>query len=342
MVPEVDPRDPQAVAAAVRAWTEARFAGPVALVGEARSVGAGFDSYIHLLQLAGDALPPAWRAPLVVRIVPTVDRSQRATTEAAVQSWCAEAGYPCPRVLAVLPAGEALGLPAQVMERAPGVTMVDALTARPWRAPALVDQLASLQLCLHALDPDGWPASTAPQALVDLRLALPRRAAAQLDDPVLARALEAAEAMAATCTTGDVVICHGDFHPLNVMVDGKSASVLDWTDAGLGPREADVARTALLFNVAALAAGGRLERVALRAAGPRLGRRYLRAYASGAPLDADRMRRWDALHALHGWAQILLLHAGAFDDESSSAGAEQRAPIALAHWLRARFESDLT
>ena len=36
---------------------------------------------------------------------------------------------------------------------------------------------------------------------------------------------------------GPHVVCNGDFHPLNVMVDGDRASVIDWTDAGLGPRQ---------------------------------------------------------------------------------------------------------
>ncbi|MGH9276085.1 MAG: phosphotransferase, partial [Acidimicrobiales bacterium] len=131
------------------------------------------------------------------------------------------------------------------------------------------------------------------------------------------------------------------FHPLNVMVDGAEASVLDWTDAGLGPREADVARTVLLLNVASIAADRAIERVALKVAGPRLAHRYRRTYEAGAPLDEDRLRSWEALHALHGWAQIAMLHAGAFGGASSSAGNEARVPIELAHWLRARFESDL-
>jgi aminoglycoside phosphotransferase (APT) family kinase protein len=140
---------------------------------------------------------------------------------------------------------------------------------------------------------------------------------------------------------GEPVVCHGDFHPLNVMVDGASAAVIDWTDAGLGPREADVARTVLLLSVAAVAASGRLERAALTVAGPRLARRYRRRYEQGAPLHERRMASWDALHALHGWAQIEMLHAGRFDAESSSTGNDARVPRELAGWLRARVEASL-
>jgi aminoglycoside phosphotransferase (APT) family kinase protein len=341
-VPDVDPRDADAVSAAVCSWVQGRFGGEVALAGPPRSVGAGFDSFIHLVQLRGQELPLAWTAPLVVRVLPSPDRVAQARAEASFQSWAAAQGFPAPQVLAVLEPDDALGRPAQVMERAPGVTMLDALKAKPWRALALARQLASLQLELHALDPGGWPGSVAPTALVDARLTLPRRAVEVLDDRELADALRRAEGLAAACAaSGETVMCHGDFHPLNVMVDGSSASVIDWTDAGLGPREADVARTALLFHMAAIAAESRAERVALSVLGPRLSGRYLAAYRAGAALDEVQMRRWDALHALHGWAQVEMLHAGRFEGTSSAAGNESRIPRALGTWLQNRFNEDL-
>ena len=341
-MPDVDPRDAVAVSDAVCAWARRRFGGEVAPAEPPRSVGAGFDSYIHLLQLRGPGLPPAWTAPLVVRILPSVERMDQAHKEALVQGWSADQGYDAPRVLAVLEPDELVGLPAQIMERAPGVTMIDALKAKPWRAVALARQLAALQLRLHALDTTSWPGSKDPAALVDARLFLPRRAVEVLGDADLAAALRRAEELASECAGGgDRVVCHGDFHPLNVMVDGPRAAVIDWTDAGLGPREADVARTSLLFHMAALAAESRAERLALSVLGPRLAGRYLRAYRAGRDLDEVLMRRWDALHALHGWAQVEMLHAGAFEGTSSSAGNEARIPRALGTWLQNRFNDDL-
>jgi aminoglycoside phosphotransferase (APT) family kinase protein len=334
---DVDPRAPDDVAAALRGWAAQRFGDPVRVVGAPSAIGAGFDSFIHLVELAGDGLPTAWHQPLVVRLLPSVDRVEQAHREAAVQGWCAERGFPAPSVLAVLAPDELFGLPAQVMERAPGTTMLAALSARPWRAFALVRQLAGTQLALHALPLDGWPCSTDPEELVDKRLALPRRVASQLADPDLTAAVERATALTAAAAAGPVVVCHGDFHPLNVMVDGDRASVIDWTDAGLGPREADVSRTRLLFYIAAIAANSPLERTALRVAGPRLAGRYLRAYEAGVPLDRRRLTTWEALHALHGWAQVRMLHAGGFEGESSS--EQGRVPVEVGDFLRARFEA---
>jgi aminoglycoside phosphotransferase len=42
-------------------------------------------------------------------------------------------------------------------------------------------------------------------------------------------------------------LCHGDFHPYNIMVDGQRAGIIDWPDATLGPPAADIARTYMLM-----------------------------------------------------------------------------------------------
>jgi aminoglycoside phosphotransferase (APT) family kinase protein len=333
----MDPRDAAAVAGALATWATARFGGPVAVATEPRNVAGGFDSFIHAVDLSGDRLPVEWRGPLVVRMLPSPERAPQAAREAAVQGWSAERGYAAPRALAVLGPADGFELPTQVMERAPGTTMLDAFTAKPWRARRFVDQLAALSLRLHALPTDGFPAD--PATLVDHRLHLPREVVARLDRPELAAALAQAERLAARAMEGPAVVCHGDFHPLNVMVDGDQASVIDWTDAGLGPREADVARTSLLFHVAAIAAGSAVERMALKLAGPRLSRRYLRTYGRGAPLDPHRMRVWEVLHAVHGWAQVEMLHAGGFDGETSADRAQ--VPLGVRDFLQARVQRTL-
>ena len=211
------------MARVLRDWAEARFGGQVAVAGSPVAVGAGFDSFIHLVDLTGDELPEAWRRPLVVRLLPSVDRVEQAHREATVQGWVAARGYPAPLVLEVLAPDDGFGLPAQVMERAPGGTMLDALSARPWRAFALVRQLADLQLALHALPVEGWPTGTDPQQLVDQRLGLPRRAAEALGDRDLTDAVGRAGGLIDIAAAGPAVVCHGDFHPLNVVVDGEAA-----------------------------------------------------------------------------------------------------------------------
>lgn len=85
-------------------------------------------------------------------------------------------GFPAPRVLQVLSPGELLDLPVQVMERVPGVTMLDAIKRRPWQVGALVDRLAALHgwsqiAMLHGGAFDGESSSVGMPARVPLELA---------------------------------------------------------------------------------------------------------------------------------------------------------------------------
>jgi aminoglycoside phosphotransferase (APT) family kinase protein len=119
-----------------------------------------------------------------------------------------------------------------------------------------------------------------------------------------------------------------------VLVDGPHGAVIDWSDAGLGDRHGDVARSVLLFELASVASSGRAERVALRAVGPRMAATYRRAYESSLPLDPQRLALWRPAHLVHGWAQVLGARSGRFDDDGSLAA---RLPDGLLADLQRRF-----
>ena len=43
-------------------------------------------------------------------------------------------------------------------------------------------------------------------------------------------------------------VCHGDFHPANLLIDGNDAHIIDWIDASRGNPLADVARTSIILR----------------------------------------------------------------------------------------------
>ena len=95
-----------------------------------------------------------------------------------------------------------------VMDRVEGPTMVDVMARRPWQIRKLARTLASLHHQLHDIPaPDG--------------------ARAPLGE-------------------GSVII-HLDLHPLNVIMSPDGPVVIDWTNAGRGEGNADVALTWLLI-----------------------------------------------------------------------------------------------
>nr|WP_314258057.1 aminoglycoside phosphotransferase family protein [uncultured Devosia sp.] len=71
-------------------------------------------------------------------------------------------------------------------------------------------------------------------------------------------------------------LCHGDFHPANIMVGGAGPAIIDWLDASSGSAAADVARTYLLakHHFAALAEP------------------YLDAYVARSTIERDTVMSW--------------------------------------------------
>ena len=141
-------------------------------------------------------------------------------------------------------------------------------------------------------------------------------------------ALRRVERHVPSLSADDPRVVHGDLHPMNILLEGSTANVVDWTDASLGDPYADVSRMCLLFDAVAVGAPSRVVRGAMRTAGPRITRRFVASYARymGAPIDEARLRRWEPVQRLHDWARAALTVA-------SAERAGNMHPAALA-WIR--------
>jgi aminoglycoside phosphotransferase (APT) family kinase protein len=226
--------------------------------------------------------------------------------------------------------------PVQVVARAPGQTMTAVFSGRPWRLPDLVRRLADAAADLHALPVPAW-ARGSDWSLAERRLALPRHLVGLLPLPELATALDAVARLLPRLEEGPAGICHGDFHPFNVLVHGRQLAVIDWTDSGIGDPHGDVARTLLLFRLVGTAAPSAAQRSVLGGIGPWLARRYLATYRRRRPLDSQRLRLWEPVHLLQLWAQALGDEREVFGP--SVAGVRYR--NGLASILRARLQRAL-
>jgi aminoglycoside phosphotransferase (APT) family kinase protein len=311
------------------------FGGAVELAEPMTTSGRGFDSDIYFVRVVGASLPEAWSGPLVVRVKTRLDAITEARYEAEVQDWAANHGFPVPRVLHVFERGELADGPAQVIERAPGHLLLDSVMRHPWHARRLLHQMAGLQARLHQLDTSGFPAGG---DLLGNRLRLTGLTADALEHAGLNAALGRINTITHELRAAPQAVCHGDFHPMNVIVAGDSMSVIDWTDAGLGDRHGDIARSLLLYNVAYIAASTRTQRIALRRLGPILGRMHRVAYERVLPIDSRRLWMWTAVHALHGWSQAIGARAGAFPDGHTRHAAADRIPPELVEELHRRFD----
>jgi aminoglycoside phosphotransferase (APT) family kinase protein len=94
------------------------------------------------------------------------------------------------------------------------------------------------------------------------------------------------------------VICHGDFHPLNILIgNGQVSGVIDWPWVRIAPPEYDVGATIAIITQGPVDVPGFL-RGAGNVVRRWIARRYLQAYQRARPLDARALRYYEALRLL--------------------------------------------
>jgi aminoglycoside phosphotransferase (APT) family kinase protein len=266
--------------------------------------GAGMDTYVYAVRFSG-TLPAEWTAPLVLRVYPSAAQTEKAEREAAVQAFVAVLGFPAPRPLFLDTSGDPFGLPFMIMERLPGSPAVDRLK-NPLSVRGTVRHMAALQARLHTLPTADCPLPY-DSPLVN-RLLQPARELVESHAPPGAEAsLAWLEKHAALVRDEEPVLTHNDFHPLNILVAGDRLSLLDWSDAALGDRHCDVARTLALFWLAAPLLPSAAARILMGLLRRYIVPLYAREYCCYLPLDVRRLRYWEALHAFKSWLQVTVL-----------------------------------
>ena len=248
------------------------------------AISGGYDTEILAFRLR--RAPAEWSRPLILRRLGPGYDPTRALRERDIQNAVAGLGFPAPRVLAASADPGALNGAFLIMERMPGRPMLEV------RKIGVAAVLSRTQLRLHALDAGpllraagrtgGSDAVTFDGLLDQFR----RRIAARSLHG-LGRALDwlAAHRPAEAARP---VICHGDFHPQNILMeDGVVTGVIDWPNALVANPAYDVATTRIILGLVPLELSTlpAVVRVLLSAARPLLLSRYLAGYRRGRPID---------------------------------------------------------
>ena len=165
------------------------------------------------------------------------DREEFARRERIAMEACAAAGLPAPRVEAT---GRVEGLPATVLSWCPGRPILSFIEKRPWTLLRMSRLLGRAQARMHAVTPPAEFVAGAPDDW------LSRVSGQYADLAAHARTLDLA-------TTS---LIHMDFHPLNVVSDGREVTgIVDWARAGAGDPRADLARTEIIILAAPVPPG---------------------------------------------------------------------------------------
>ncbi len=157
-----------------------------------------------------------------------------AELELTCQRFAVNAGLPVPKVheMRILDGN----VPALLMDYVDGSPLIHPTMGEDEFAEAML-ALVKLQCQVHRIDAVGLPKQAdhlgwkithtgyLEESLADRVLLLMKR----LDD-------------------GQTKLCHGDFHPLNILFDGQKHWIIDWMDATAGSPLADACRTYLLLK----------------------------------------------------------------------------------------------
>jgi hypothetical protein len=188
-----------------------------------------------------------------------------------------------PRLIDTVECDGRVGL---VLERLAGSDMLSLVQRQPWRLLGLAPALAGAHLVVHHV--------RAPAELPALRDVL----AARIDDAVVPPRLRGYALRVLDGLPDGDRLCHGDYHPGNVLVAADRVAVIDWANATRGAPEADHARTMLLVRWADPLPGTPLASRALMAAGRSVfAHSYARAYRAGSSQPVPQVDSWLVVNA---------------------------------------------
>jgi aminoglycoside phosphotransferase (APT) family kinase protein len=232
-------------------------------------VGKGFCSDVY-----------AWGEGRVLKLFHGWVAGERADREYAATRAVHAAGLPAP---AAYERVEVEGRCGIVFERIDGVSLLGYTQARPWALFSAIRQFAELHAQIHHY--------TAPAGLPSLRDRITARIQAS-DSP-------AADKQAARDRLADLpdgtALCHGDYHPGNVLVTPRGPVLIDWGSASCGDPIGDVACTSWLMRTANLPpwSPGYMH-LLLKCLRPVMHRSYLTHYFRLHPGTRQQIETWQA------------------------------------------------
>ncbi len=220
--------------------------------------------------------------------------------EAATLAIIESLGVRAPRVESVCQYEGRWGL---IMSRAAGSTFAEAIRSQPDRTAAHLEAMVRLHGEIHDRDGYGLPSLKA-------RLTQNIEAAPFLTNSVRLELLETLRGMPGGCK-----LCHGDFHPWNVLGTPADATIVDWLDATCGEPAADICRSyVLMHNV-----------------DPKLGREYLATWLEMNGEAVERVYSWLGIVAAARLAEDVPSETDALLRMIRESSSEHRAAASTGH-----------
>ena len=220
----------------------------------------------------------------VLRVAKRPRDFERIRYEYGVYASLADSPLSVPQAFELVTVGEA---PAIVMEKVSGPSMMDLVTRNPLRATSLATELARLHVELSKVK------ATEGITLAKAKAEACIKRSEKIDDASKERILK----MLHELPDGDT-LCHGDFHPGNILYANGKSYLIDWVGASRGDFYSDIAHSYLLLRVVPRVPHmNRVMHFLQKRIGMTIAGRYLRAVLPESDADTARLSRWVLVNA---------------------------------------------
>ncbi|MDF2036532.1 aminoglycoside phosphotransferase family protein [Cytobacillus oceanisediminis] len=183
--------------------------------------------------------------------------------EAKKQEYASSCGLPVPEIFEVT---EIEGRQAIIMEYVKGKTAGELILGNMESAENYLNICVDMQQKIHALPADACVIGSMTVKLHH-----------QIE---LAETLNRTQKNFLLKKLGSMIfkprLCHGDFHPFNLILNDGTVSIIDWVDSSSGDVRADVIRTFLLLSEASV----------------KLAEMYVHIYCRNTGLTRDEIFQW--------------------------------------------------
>ncbi len=219
----------------------------------------------------------AWKDGQVLKLFLAGFPAKQAKHEAWMTEAAHKAGLPVPAVEGIV---EVEGRQGIIFERVDGSSMLQLFKSKPWRIGQMARILAELHAKIHLCEmPELAPLKE------DLRGAI--QGQAELPGETKEAILSHLERL----PDGNTV-CHGDFHPDNILMSSRGPVVIDWANPRRGDPLADVAASSLLLRLAPLPQF-MVGRWLINMSRARFHSAYLKRYLELRPVSQDQIEVWE-------------------------------------------------
>jgi aminoglycoside phosphotransferase (APT) family kinase protein len=259
----------------------------------------GFETYIYRFKLNG--VQKELSKPLILRLYPQFYGTRNAIWESTVQNVLAGEGYPVAQAYFTCTDMSILGGAFFIMDFLPGKPMITA------PIETIPEVLGKTHAALHGINPEPLIKSLSEQGIDKNTLGLSNRfdwlkdRASKLpwirdgvDWLIKNRPLEPER----------LAVCHGDFHPLNILIqDGKITGVLDWPGFLIADPALDIANTIVLTTIPSKHLAYTVEQDFSSVDWKMAAELYLDAYRSQRLLDSTHLDYYRVMRSVNAFIQ---------------------------------------